>query len=202
MGWMAHAPTDGIWVPRCGRCRRSSHAAAGAIPLEITTVVVTGPADQIGAVQIPLTRLEKALLAWHRDSDLSRRLATIPGLGIVSATALAASVSRPERFRNGRRFAPSLGPTPLQNSSGGKERLGRISRMGDRDLRRLLVIGLTPLVRRAKAMPTSVDPRLPALLQRKPVRVVTVAAANRTARVAWAIMTRGGSDRTPAAIAA
>ncbi|MBA9061338.1 transposase [Methylobacterium fujisawaense] len=164
--------------------------------------MVTGLADQIGAVQIPLTRLEKALLAWHRDSDLSRRLATIPGLGIVSATALAASVSRPERFRNGRRFAPSLGRTPLQNSSGGKERLGRISRMGDRDLRRLLVIGLTPLVRRAKAMPTSVDPRLPALLQRKPVRVVTVAAANRTARVAWAIMTRGGSDRIPAAIAA
>lgn len=106
MGWMAPAPTDGTWVPRCGRCRRSSHAAAGAIPLEITTVVVTGLADQIGAVQIPLTRLEKALLAWHRDSDLSRRLATIPGLGIVSATALAASVSEPERFRNGRRFPP------------------------------------------------------------------------------------------------
>lgn len=166
--------------------------------------MVTGLADQIGAVQIPLTRLEKALLAWHRDSDLSRRLATIPGLGIVSATAtaLAASVSEPERFRNGRRFAPSLGRTPLQNSSGGKERLARVSRMGDRDLRRLLVIGLPPLVRRAKAMPTSIDPRLPALLQRKPVRVVTVAAANRTARVAWAIMTRGGSDRIPAAIAA
>ncbi len=69
--------------------------------------------------------------------------------------------------------------------------------MGDRYLRRLLVVGMTSLIRRAKATPTSVDPRLPALLQRKPVRVVTVAAANRTARVAWAIMTRGGTYRAP-----
>ncbi len=71
--------------------------------------VVTGLADQIGALQIQLTRLEKELLAWHRDSDLSQRLATIPGVGIVSATALAASVSEPERFRSGRQFAASLG---------------------------------------------------------------------------------------------
>jgi len=111
-------------------------------------------------------------------------------------------VSEPERFRSGRQFAASLGLTPLQNCSGGKERLGRISRMGDRYLRRLLVVGMTSLIRRAKATPTSVDPRLPALLQRKPVRVVTVAAANRTARVARAIMTRGGTYRAPAAMAA
>ena len=180
--------------------RLSAGDAAEVPPL--AQRVVTGLADQIGAVQIQLTRLEKELLAWHRDSDLSQRLATIPGVGIVSATALAASVSEPERFRNGRQFAASLGLTPLQNCSGGKERLGRISRMGDRYLRRLLVVGMTSLVRRAKATPTSVDPRLPALLQRKPVRVVTVAAANRTARVAWAIMTRGGTYRAPAATAA
>ena len=180
--------------------RLSAGDAAEVPPL--AQRVVTGLADQIGAVQIQLTRLEKELLAWHRDSDLSQRLATIPGVGIVSATALAASVSEPERFRNGRQFAASLGLTPLQNCSGGKERLGRISRMGDRYLRRLLVVGMTSLVRRAKATPTSVDPRLPALLQRKPVRVVTVAAANRTARVAWAIMTRGSTYRAPAATAA
>ena len=180
---------------------RLSAGDAAEVP-SLAQRVVTGLADQIGAVQIQLTRLEKELLAWHRDSDLSQRLATIPGVGIVSATALAASVSEPERFRNGRQFAASLGLTPLQNCSGGKERLGRISRMGDRYLRRLLVVGMTSLVRRAKATPTSVDPRLPALLQRKPVRVVTVAAANRTARVAWAIMTRGGTYRAPAATAA
>ncbi len=74
---------------------------------------VTGLADQIGALQIQLTRLEKELLAWYRESDLSQRLATIPGVGIVSATALAASVSEPERFRSGRQFAASLGLTPL-----------------------------------------------------------------------------------------
>ncbi len=161
--------------------------------------VVTGLADQIAALQVQLAKLEKELLAWHRSSDLSQRLATIPGVGVISATALAASVIEPERFRSGRQFAASLGLTPLQNCSGGKERLGRISRMGDRYLRRLLVVGMTSLIRRARAKPESVDPRLPALLQRKPTRLVTVAAANRTARVAWAIMTRGGTYRSPTA---
>lgn len=164
--------------------------------------VVKGLADQIGAVQVQLGMLEKELLAWHRSNELSQRLATIPGIGVISATALAASVSEPERFRSGRQFAASLGLTPLQNCSGGKERMGRISRMGDRYLRRLLVVGMTSLVRRARARPDSVDPRFVAMLQRKPVRVVTVAAANRTARVAWAIMTRGGTYQAPHAAAA
>jgi transposase len=164
--------------------------------------VVKGLADQIGALQVQLGALEKELLAWHRSNELSQRLATIPGLGVISATALAASVSEPARFRSGRQFAASLGLTPLQNCSGGKERMGRISRMGDRYLRRLLVVGMTSLVRRARAKPDSVDPRFVAMLQRKPARVVTVAAANRTARVAWAIMTRGGTYQTPVAVAA
>jgi transposase len=142
-------------------------------------------ADQIGTVQLQLARLEKELLAWHRANELSQRLATIPGIGVISATALAASVTEPERFRSGRQFAASLGLTPLQNCSGGRERMGRISRMGDRYLRRLLVVGMTSLVRRARMQPASVDPRLPAMLARKPARLVTVAAANRTARVAW-----------------
>ena len=111
-------------------------------------------------------------------------------------------MTEPERFRSGRQFAASLGLTPLQNSSGGKERMGRISRMGDRYLRRLLVVGMTSLIRRARTAPASVDPRIPAMLQRRPARVVTVAAANRAARVAWAIMTRGGTYQTPAIAAA
>jgi transposase len=164
--------------------------------------VVRGLADQIGSLQVQLATLEKEVLAWHRSSELSQRLATIPGVGVISATALAASVSEPERFRSGRQFAASLGLTPLQNCSGGKERMGRISRMGDRYLRRLLVVGMTSLVRRARCAPASVDPRLVAMLQRKPARVVTVAAANRTARVAWAIMTRGGTYQAPPAAAA
>ncbi|MGF7151915.1 transposase [Sphingomonas zeicaulis] len=164
--------------------------------------VVTSLAQQIGSLQLQLAALEKELLAWHRSNEVSQRLATIPGVGIISATALAASVTEPERFRSGRQFAASLGLTPLQNSSGGKERMGRISRMGDRYLRRLLVVGMTSLIRRARTAPASVDPRIPAMLQRRPARVVTVAAANRTARVAWAIMTRGGTYQKPAVAAA
>lgn len=159
--------------------------------------VIASLAQQIGALQEQLEVLEKELVAWHRSNELSQRLATIPGVGVIAATALAASVSEPERFRSGRQFAASLGLTPLQNSSGGKEKMGRISKMGDRYLRRLLVVGMTSLIRRARIAPGSVDPRIPALLERRPARVVTVAAANRAARVAWAIMTRGGSYRRP-----
>lgn len=164
--------------------------------------VVKGLAEHIGSLQEQLARLDRELLAWHRSSELSQRLATIPGVGVITATALAASVSEPERFRSGRQFAASLGLTPLQNCSGGKERMGRISRMGDRYLRRLLVIGMTSLVRQARARPNAVDPRIVAMLERKPVRLVTVAAANRTARIAWAIMTRGGTYQAPLAAAA
>lgn len=179
---------------------RLSAGEAAEVP-SLVQRVATGLADQIGALQVQLVKLEKELLAWHRSSELSQRLATIPGVGVISATALAASVIEPERFGSGRQFAASLGLTPLQNCSGGKERMGRISRMGDRYLRRLLVVGMTSLIRRARSAPSSVDPRLPAMLQRKPARVVTVAAANRTARVAWAIMTRGGTYRSPAVTA-
>lgn len=180
---------------------RLSAGAAPEVPA-LAQRVVKGLADQIGALQVQLAALEKELLAWHRSNELSQRLASIPGVGVISASALAASVSEPERFRSGRQFAASLGLTPLQNCSGGKERMGRISRMGDRYLRRLLVVGMTSLVRRARVKPESVDPRLVALLARKPVRVVTVAAANRAARVAWAIMTRGGTYQAPLAAAA
>lgn len=181
--------------------RRVIDGRAPDVP-ELAQRVVIGLAQQIGTLQAQLRALEKELLAWHRSNELSQRLATIPGVGIVSATALAASVSEPARFRSGRQFAASLGLTPLPHSSGGKERMGRISRMGDRYLRRLLVVGMTSLIRRARTAPASVDPRIPAMLQRRPARVVTVAAANRTARVAWAIMTKGGTYRKPAATAA
>jgi transposase len=89
-----------------------------------------------------------------------------------------------------------LGLTPLQKSSGGKERLGRISKMGDKYLRKLLIVGMTSLVRRAKYNPGKIDPRLADLLARKPTRVATVAMANKTARVIWAIMARGETYRT------
>ncbi len=146
-------------------------------------------------MQVQLASLEKELLAWHRSSELSQRLATIPGIGVISATALAASVSEPERFRSGRQFAASLGLTPLQNLAVARSGWAGSRKMGDRYLRRLLVVGMTSLVRRAKIQPASVDPRLRPCWSARPARVVTVAAANRTARVAWAIMTRGGTYR-------
>lgn len=179
---------------------RIASGTAPEVP-ELAVRVITGLAGQIGDLQVRLTALEKELLAWHRSNELSQRLGTIPGVGVISATALAASVTDPGRFRSGRQFAASLGLTPLQNSSGGKERMGRISRMGDRYLRRLLVVGMTSLVRRARAKPDSVDPRIAAMLARKPARVVTVAAANKTARVAWSIMARGGTYRAPTSVA-
>ena len=115
---------------------------------------------------------------------------TIPGIGPVGATALAASVTDPHQFRSGRQLAAWLGLTPLQKSSGGKERLGRISKMGDKYLRKLLIVGMTSLVRRIRHNPATIDPRLADLLARKPTRVATVAMANKTARIIWAIMTR------------
>lgn len=177
----------------------AAQIARGAAPdvPELAGRIIASLAGQIGELQLRLTQLEKEMLAWHRSNELSQRLSTIPGVGLISATALAASVTDAGRFRSGRQFAASLGLTPLQNSSGGKERMGRISRMGDRYLRRLIVVGMTSLVRRARTKPDSVDPRIAAMLARKPARVVTVAAANRTARVAWSIMARGGVYRAP-----
>jgi len=108
-----------------------------------------------------------------------------------------ASVSDPHQFRSGRQFAAWFGLTPLQHSSGGKERLGRISKMGDKYLRRLLIVGMTSLIRRAKYKPAAVDPWLAELMSRKPARLVTVALANKAARVVWAIMVRGGVYQRP-----
>jgi len=128
-----------------------------------------------------LREIDRNLLRLQQADEVARRLATIPGIGPVGATALAATVADPGQFRSGRQLAAWLGLTPLQNSSGGKERLGRITKMGDKYLRKLLIIGATSLVRRAKHKPETVDPRLADLLSREPVRVATVAIANRTA---------------------
>ncbi len=173
--------------------------AAGDMPSipALAAKMITSLAGQILDLEARLREIERELLAWHRSSDIARRLATIPGVGTVCATAFAASVTDPHQFRSGRQFAAWLGLTPLQHSSGGKERLGRISKMGDKYLRRLLVVGMTSLVRRAKYKPDAVDRWLSDLLSRKPVRVVTVALANKAARVIWAIMTRGGIYRAP-----
>ena len=153
--------------------------------------VVTMLSGQILQLHVQLRKLDLRLARLQRSDEMARRLATIPGVGPVGATALAASVTDPGQFASGRQFAAWLGLTPRQNSSGGKERLGRITKMGDKYLRQLLVIGATSLVRRAKDKPEAVDPRFIALLARKPARVATIAMANKIARIASAVMARG-----------
>jgi len=164
------------------------------VPLEAAKIVST-LSQQVLDIHVRLREIDRDLLTWQRENDVARRLMTVPGIGPVGATALAAAITDPHQFRSGRQFAAWLGLTPLQNSSGGKERLGRISKMGDKYLRKLLIVGMTSLVRRAKYRPDKVDLRLADLLARKPVRVATVAMANRAARVIWAIMTRGETYR-------
>ena len=170
--------------------RRIVDGQSPEVPLEAGKIIVTLSQQALGT-HAQLQEIDRALVALQRADDVARRLATIPGIGPVGSTALAAAVTDPGQFKSGRQFAAWLGLTPLQNSSGGKERLGRITKMGDKYLRKLLVIGATSVVRRAKSKPESVDPRIVDLLARKPVRVVTVAMANRMARVVWAVMARG-----------
>jgi transposase len=169
-------------------------AAPADVPVAAIEILVM-LSQQALETHAQLQVIDRALAASQRTDDVARRLSTIPGIGPIGATALAASVTDPGQFRSGRQFAAWLGLTPLQNSSGGKERLGRISKMGDRYLRKLLVIGATSLVRRAKRKPETVDRRLAGLLARKPVRLATVAMANKMARVVWAVMTRGEAYR-------
>jgi transposase len=155
-------------------------------------------AGQLDALAGQIHALERQLMIWHRQDAASQRLATIPGVGIITATALAASVTDPGLFRSGREFAAFLGLVPRQNSSGGKERLGRISKMGDGYLRKLLVVGATSVIRRADDNASATGAWVRSLMERKPARVVTVAMANKTARIAWAVLARGEVYRAPA----
>jgi transposase len=147
--------------------------------------------NQLLDLQPRIQALEGELLAWHRKSQESRRLETIPGVGFITATAIAATVPDPSHFRSGREFAAWLGLTPRPNSSGGKERLGRISKMGDGYLRTLLVVGATAVIRYARTKTAADTAWINSLLTRKPVRLVSVALANKTARIAWALLARG-----------
>jgi transposase len=152
-------------------------------------------ARRMAMLRLEIERLERQLTDWHRTSEVSRRLATIPGIGPITATALAASITDPKMFACGREFAAFLGLVPRQSSSGGKERLGRISKMGDRYLRTLLVIGATAVLRHAKTGGSASKAWAESLLARKPFKLVAVALANKTARIAWAVMARGQTYR-------
>lgn len=152
--------------------------------------------DQLASVQQQIGDLDRALHAQHRASQVSRRLESIPGIGVIGATALAATVTDPNAFRSGRELAAWIGLVPRQHSTGGKERLGSISKQGDRYLRRLLVAGAMAVVQHAMRHPEK-QPWITRLLARKPAKVVAIAVANKIARIAWAIMSRGGTYQRP-----
>lgn len=166
---------------------------------EIAREALASLATQLDNLAGEIRRLERQLMVWHRADETSQRLETIPGVGIITATALAASVPDPSVFKTGRQFAAFLGLVPRQNSSGGKDRLGRISKMGDGYLRRLLVVGATSVIRRADSNTSATGAWVRCLLERKPARVATVAVANKTARIAWVVLARGETYRAPMA---
>jgi transposase len=158
-------------------------------------------AAQLGALQTMIASIEKRIMAQHRASEESQRIETIPGIGVIGATAITATVTDPKAFRSGRDFAAWIGLVPRQDSTGGKQKLGPISKQGDRYLRRLLVVGAHAVLRRARQQPEKY-PWLTQLLARKPFRVVAVALANKMARTAWALLAKGSTYRAPALVAA
>jgi len=157
---------------------------------------------QLEDVHARIGQVEREIMTWHRTSELSQRLETIPGIGIITASALAATITDPSSFRSGRQLAAWIGLVPRQSGTGGKVRLGHISKQGDRYLRRLLVLGATTLLRHARGKTSVTAGWINALLARRPAGIVKVAIANKLARIAWAVLQNNRNYRTPAAAAA
>jgi transposase len=155
--------------------------------------------SQIAALDARIDPLQEEIVSQVRSSEVGRRLATIPGIGPIIAGALQAMVPDPDGFRSARHFATWLGFAPRQKSSGGKQRLGSISKQGNRYLRSLLILGAANVLRRKSA---SKSAWLVALRGRRPFKVVAVALAHKMARIVWALMVKGGSYRAAAPAAA
>lgn len=156
--------------------------------------------EQLREVHEKIGEMDRLIHAWHRSNEMSRRLATIPGIGPITASAIAATVTDPSLFKSGRQLAAWLVLVPRQNSSGGKERLGRISKQGDPYIRRLLVVGAHAVLRFSRNGKAASTRWAAEMLARKPYNVVAVALANKMARIAWALMNTGQDFKTsPAA---
>jgi len=157
---------------------------------------------QLRMLKAQILNFDRMITAWHRSNETSKRLDELPGVGPALATALVASVADPKVFRSGRDFSAWVGLVPKQNSSGGKQKLGSISKQGDRYLRSLFTAGALAVIRYARIHGTKHRPWLTALLARRPTKVAAIALANKIARMAWAMMARGERYREPVALAA
>ncbi len=157
-----------------------------------------GLARQLLSLEREISDAEKRIHAWHRTSEDSLRLETTPGIGPITASALASSITDPHIFKSGRMMSAWIGLVPRQNSTGGRERMGRISKQGDKYLRWLLVAGAMTVIRHAKRRGTT-DPWLANLIATKPTKLAAVALANKNARTAWALLRHGGTYRKAAA---
>jgi transposase len=201
-GLRGHLAEFGIVAPRGREGARELCALVGDDNNERQVPAMLRPtlqrlAHQIAVLAVEIAVIEKQLKSWHSRDAMSRRLASIPGVGLITATAIAAKVRHPQRFANGRCFAAWFGLTPRQYSSGGKTRLGPITKAGDRYIRRLLVSGAQALLTATKRRRVP-DPWLVKLLTGKARMVAAVAVANKLARIIWAVMTRQTNFRAAA----
>ncbi len=151
----------------------------------------------LGLVELgkPIRELEVDIVREHRGNETSRRLETIPGFGVMASAGMAAAFADPAALKSSREFAAWLGLTPRENSSGGKQRLGGITKMGDGNLRTLRVVGATAVIRIAREEGSAKTAWIRKLMEKKSAKVVVVALANKMARITWAIMTRGEISR-------
>jgi transposase len=157
--------------------------------------------DTLRSLDQRIQKLDVEIARRAREDEEARRLVTIPGVGPITATALIALAPEAAGFKRGRDFAAWLGLTPLQRSTGGKQKLGETSKMGERTLRRLLIIGASAVVMQARRRGTPEGSWLGRMLARKPPMLVTVALANKMARIVWALMAKGGVYKAPAVAA-
>jgi transposase len=169
---------------------------------ELARACVAALDTQLRTLKAQILHFDRMIMAWHRSNRMSRRLDELPGVGPTLATALVASVADPKAFRSGRDFSAWIGLVPKQHSSGGNQKLGSISKQGDRYLRGLFTAGALAVIRYAKIHGTGHRPWLTALLARRPTKVAAIALANKIARMAWAMMARSESYREPVALAA
>jgi len=169
---------------------------------EVARACLAALGAQLRILKAQVLNFDRMITAWHRSNETSKRLDELPGVGPALATALVASIADPKVFRSGRDFSAWVGLVPKQSSSGGKQKLGNISKQGDRYLRGLFTAGALAVIRYAKIHGTDHRPWLAALLARRPTKVAAIALANKIARMAWAMMARGERYREPVALAA